>query len=539
MAPAPPEPSEWDLPRLRASFGFEDDFKHLTASGDADTEFFDVKFYPYDPVGADPIFAAVSKKHVVVCRLSQVEGNSNPCELIRIIRDDDQEAVNCSCCWSKEAGTERVLLCVAGADAKIKVYNIKEGKLFTTLVGHGGEINDLVTSPDNPQIIASASDDTTVRLWSLDPVHAKQPCLCLLGGEGHSWSLLSTAFHSTGRYILSAGHDQVINLWTIPDLPKQHVDSPIVVHYPHFSTSEVHFGLIDCVAFYGDLILSRACHEDKIVLWRIEGFSSDDPPPLPSTAPTAYDQARTTRSAFAPVNSPSCPSLWVRLLQFETRDCGPQFFLRFSMHHVYGQHPILCFCNAKNEIMMWDMARLTGYQDYINKIRDPDRDPDTKIKRPGWLVPVHHRAKKVETNFDPVYSAAVAMRPVGYHDPFDIEKYLLQEQSPETVENWQSKYDTSNPFKLIKPHRSDILGGPRFVGRQVAWSPEGEWCVIVGSQNMAVIMQRWAKGGRHSMSRQNSHVPSEAQSRQGTAAASGGNEAAGANSFSAQPDAVM
>lgn len=27
-------------------------------------EFFDVKFYPYDPVGADPVFAAVSKKHV-------------------------------------------------------------------------------------------------------------------------------------------------------------------------------------------------------------------------------------------------------------------------------------------------------------------------------------------------------------------------------------------------------------------------------------------------------------------------------------------
>ena len=26
---------------------------------------------------------------IVVCRLSQVDGNSNPCELIRIIRDDD------------------------------------------------------------------------------------------------------------------------------------------------------------------------------------------------------------------------------------------------------------------------------------------------------------------------------------------------------------------------------------------------------------------------------------------------------------------
>lgn len=30
-------------------------------------EFFDVKFYPYNPIGADPVFAAVSKKHV--CQL--------------------------------------------------------------------------------------------------------------------------------------------------------------------------------------------------------------------------------------------------------------------------------------------------------------------------------------------------------------------------------------------------------------------------------------------------------------------------------------
>lgn len=188
---------------------------------------------------------------------------------------------------------------------------------------------------------------------------------------------------------------------------------------------------------------------------------------------------------------------------------------------------------------MWDMARLTGYHDYINQIRDPERDPDTRVKRPGWLVPVHHRARKVDTKLDPVWAAAAAMRPVGYHDPFDIEKYLLQEQTPETVESWQGKYDTCNPFKLIKPHRSDTLGGPRFVGRQVAWSPGGEWCVIVGSRNTAVIMQRWAKGGRHSLSRQNSYVPSEAQSRQGTVAVSGENEDSRADSFSAQPEAIM
>lgn len=53
------------------------------------------------------------------------------------------------------------------------------------------DINDLITSPINPLIIATASDDTTVRIWSLDPIHAKQPCLCILGGEGHQWSLLT------------------------------------------------------------------------------------------------------------------------------------------------------------------------------------------------------------------------------------------------------------------------------------------------------------------------------------------------------------
>lgn len=273
----------------------------------------------------------------------------------------------------------------------------------------------------------------------------------------------------------------------------------------------------------------------------VEGFSSEDPPPPPSTAPTAYDQSRTTRSAFASISSPSCPSLWVRLLQFETPQCGPQFFLRFSMYHAHGQHPILAFCNTKSEILMWDMARLTGYQSFVNKIRDPNRDPAVRVKRPIWLQPNHHKLKKVVSDIpvDPVYTAAFTMRPVGHRDPFNIEGYLLEDQTPETVESWQAKYDTSNPFKLIRPHKIEKFGGPRFLGRQVAWSSGGDWCVVAGSQNTAIILQRWPKVGRHSSSRQNSHVPSEVPSRQGTAAVSAGLSGGRASTLSAQPEAVM
>lgn len=74
------------------------------------------------------------------------------------------------------------------------------------------DVNDLVTSPIDPLIIASASDDASVRIWSLHSAHKKMPCLAILAGEGHHGGLLSVDFHDTGRYIISGSHDHHINL---------------------------------------------------------------------------------------------------------------------------------------------------------------------------------------------------------------------------------------------------------------------------------------------------------------------------------------
>ncbi|KAK4238085.1 WD40-repeat-containing domain protein [Achaetomium macrosporum] len=514
----PADLAEWELPRLRASFIFQDDYKYLSsddqqASQDL-AEFFDVKFYPYNPPGAPPVFAATSKKHAVICRLTQpTDKDANPCEIIQLIRDDADNA-NCASCWSRDPVTQEAWLCVAGNDSNVKVYNVNKGKLVRTLVGHGGGINDLATSPDNPLIIASASDDTTIRIWSLADAHEKQPCVCILAGEGHSYDLLSVAFHDNGRYVLSAGHDQVINLWALPEFPTQHVDVPFVIHYPHFSSSEIHNNLVDCVAFYGDLILSRACHEDSIVLWRIEGFSSSDPIPDPLDAPTPTDMAKQTRSYFTPTLSQSRPAMFTRLAQFHTPDCGVQFFMRFRMFRAPGKHPILAFANAKSRTFFWDFARFGSYRQYMAELKEAQREGrpltgENGVPKPSWLLV--KRGKKTTTTTAATAAAAVqavvgdgtsSLRSFAVSVAGDKESMVSASPDPEsvttlghtkeTLQAWAEMYDLSNPFGYVKAHRTlQIDGG--FVGRQVGWSPEGEWCVVVGNGNRALIYQRWGK----------------------------------------------
>ncbi|QLI65982.1 Polycomb protein eed [Metarhizium brunneum] len=463
--------SVFELPKLRVSIGFENDTRFL-GHDDNVAEFFDIKFCPYQPLDCDPVFAAVSKKHIVICKLSPSTGESNPCAIINIIRDDDDEASGCCCTWTKDPVSGTPYICVGGVDAKVKIYDVSDGSLVECFVGHGGDVNDLATSPIESSIIASASDDTSVRIWSLDPIHKEQPCLCILAGEGHSWNLLS--------------------LWTIPDLPMDAITTPLQVHYPHFSTSAVHSGIVDCVAFYGDCVLSRACHDNVIVLWRIEGFSSEGLPPPQSAAPTPQnvvptsyeDPDRLTRSAFVPATSPQCPSQYTRLLEFHTPNCGPQFFMRFKLFHVPDQNPVLAFCNAAGNIFFWDFRRLTVYHEVMAGLQGKSKAAVT----PSWLKPFTPRQRAdAMGRFKGVGSDRDSLAS-GQTGQTEASEY-----SPETLESWASRYSTEDPHEPLRAHKTES-SSTNFVGRQAAWSPGGEWCVVVGSSNTMLILQRWAKG---------------------------------------------
>ena len=76
-------------------------------------------------------------------------------------------------------------------------------------LGHGGRVNGVAFSPDG-QILASASDDDTVKLWN----PATGALLRTLAG--HRSAVQSVAFSPDGRTLASASWDNTVKLWNRP-----------------------------------------------------------------------------------------------------------------------------------------------------------------------------------------------------------------------------------------------------------------------------------------------------------------------------------
>lgn len=179
------------------------------------------------------------------------------------------------------------ILVVAGLRGVIRIIDTTGMECVHSFIGHTAAVNEVKINPKDSYMLLTASRDHSIRLWCIKT----RVCVAIFGGHGgHRDQVISVAFDSQGNRFVSGSMDHSLQVW---DLTKTDIKRTIErakeygagtgvlcfptykVHAADFVTRDVHANYIDCVLWFGDLILSTSCGEPRsIMCWHLN--HSDD-----------------------------------------------------------------------------------------------------------------------------------------------------------------------------------------------------------------------------------------------------------------------
>ncbi|OUL31549.1 hypothetical protein BV372_20125 [Nostoc sp. T09] len=135
--------------------------------------------------------------------LAEVDDSSHlPVTCLKTLRGHSRRA------WTIAFSPDGQMLASGSDDQTIRLWNAHDGTCLAVLQGHTGGVTSVRFSP-NGQILASSSEDSSIRLWSVD----RGTILKTL--QGHTRWVRAVAFNPDGQTLASGSDDRTVRLWEV------------------------------------------------------------------------------------------------------------------------------------------------------------------------------------------------------------------------------------------------------------------------------------------------------------------------------------